>query len=270
MEKVCGMGPCEKYCRLNELMEPFGFCYVPEQDVMTSTIDAWQREFGYSAVFDKNADRFHMIFDCEPIYFNYAGRTWLIEFWKGQYGMNTGGEIGIYYADSILDDAKLNRTFFQSVPDKEMLPVSMELYKNGEKLFCVRKRHWWLTGFCVGKYSEPEDLTMKAAILFPNQEMQQRFLEGLRKAGYETCDIRICGRMVCFVFGNEHPGNRRSWRVRFQQWQNDLFCGLFQRVTRPFTCTADQILYLYFFLPAGFRWLLRRHRRKQQKRRKRQ
>lgn len=271
IEKVCKMGECDKYCLLKEIMEPFGFEYLPEQDIMTSSVDAWQREFGYGAIFDENAHRFHMVFDCEPIYFDYDGRTWLIEFWKGQYGMNAGGEIGIYCTDKLPDAAGRTRTHFRSAGDKEMLPLSMELYENGKKLFCVRKKHWWLTGFCVGQYSEPEALTMKAVLLFPNREMQQKFIEGLLEAGYGECDIRVCGRSVCFTFAKAHCLQRHrrcSWRVRWVQWQNRIFSRIFQSITRPFLCAADRILYLYFFLPVGFRCLLRRNRRKQQKRRK--
>ena len=42
------------------------------------------------------APRFQMVFDALPVYFDYQKKTWLIEFWKGQYGINTGAEIGIY------------------------------------------------------------------------------------------------------------------------------------------------------------------------------
>ena len=39
-----------------------------------------------------------MIIDCEPVRFYYGGKKWLIELWKGQYGMTTGCEIGVYTA----------------------------------------------------------------------------------------------------------------------------------------------------------------------------
>ena len=39
-----------------------------------------------------------MIIDCEPICFMYGGKNWMIELWKGQYGLETGGEIGVYNA----------------------------------------------------------------------------------------------------------------------------------------------------------------------------
>ena len=33
-----------------------------------------------------------MVFETLPVYFDYAGKTWLIQIWKGQYGICTGCE----------------------------------------------------------------------------------------------------------------------------------------------------------------------------------
>lgn len=82
---------------LNRDLKPFGFAYDPSQDLFYSLMDCWQRNFGYCRLYDEATATFSMIIDCEPIYFRYGGKKWLIEFWKGQYGMTTGGEIGIYY-----------------------------------------------------------------------------------------------------------------------------------------------------------------------------
>mgnify|MGYP001147717408 FL=1 len=122
--KILKMTFCEKLCILNELLEPFGFFYLPDQDIITSAQNAWQRNFGYHALFDKSASRLSMVFDCEPIYFNYQDRTWMIEFWKGQYGINTGGEIGVYCADSILKPFEYAHTHFHSVSNEQMLNLS--------------------------------------------------------------------------------------------------------------------------------------------------
>ena len=47
--KIRRMCDAEKIQLLNELAEPFGFCYVPCEDVFTSREDAWQRKQGYEA-----------------------------------------------------------------------------------------------------------------------------------------------------------------------------------------------------------------------------
>lgn len=269
-KKVCSLGECEKHCLLEQVMNPFGFSYLPEQGVMTSTLEAWQREFGYQGLFDETAVYFGMVFDSEPVYFDYDNRTWMIEFWKGQYGISTGGEIGVYRADSVVAPEDRRRAVFESVPDSELPLLSARLYRGEQNLFCIRKKHWWLTGFLAGEYCEPEALTMKAAIMFPNRRMLQSFTESLFELGYRECDLCLCGRTVGFVFDKPHspqPHKRQSRKVRRAQLKNRSFCKLYQRVTGKFTETEDKILFLYFFLPGMVRRMLLFQKNKCQKRR---
>jgi len=74
-----------------------GFAYPPEKDIFYSTKNAWQKNFGYTRLYDILAPIFRIIIDTEPIKFNYNNKNWLITFWKGQYGIVTGAKIGIYY-----------------------------------------------------------------------------------------------------------------------------------------------------------------------------
>ena len=73
-----------------------GYAYDPNQDIFYSKMDAWQRDFGYCRLYDETASPMGMVIDCEPIYFVYSGKRWLIEMWKGQYDLTTGGEVGVY------------------------------------------------------------------------------------------------------------------------------------------------------------------------------
>lgn len=275
IRRICDMSSCEKYCKLNELIHPWGFAYLPSQDILTSGLDAWQREFGYHALFDRTAPHFNMVFDCEPIYFDYQGRTWLIEFWKGQYGINTGGEIGVYYADSVVSPERYADTYFHSADDRHLIPLSMELYEHGRLLFAVRQCHWWLTGFCMGKYSEPKNLKMKISVTCPDEEMLCSLLKGLLRAGYEMNELEVCGLTVNLVFSV--PRGRQlagmgwcrtfllRWTKRISQWKNRFFCRLYLRLTRPFTCTLNRLLYLYLMVPFAFRRMLCFKKNKKQK-----
>lgn len=257
--EIRAMCSCEKYCRLNEIIQPWGFSYLPSRDILTSALDAWQREFGYHALFDKTAPYFNKVFDCEPVYFDYQGRTWMIELWKGQYGINTGGEIGVYCADSILLPEQYEKAHFHSVEDEQMLFMSMELYEKGCSLFQVQQCHWWLTGFCMGKYSEPENLEMKVSVTCPDQEMVRSFTGGLLSAGYKRCELEVCGEKVTFGFSVPRGGYRAGagrFRACLSQWKNRLFCKLYCRITSPFCCTLDRLLYLYLLIPFAFRHML--------------
>lgn len=259
LQKLCCMNDCEKIRILNSLAQPFGFSYLQQEDIITSTVNAWQRQFGYCGLFDKSAPRFHMIFDCEPIYFYWQGQTWLIELWKGQYGINTGAEIGIYKTEGLIPAEELSQTLFHSISDNELLPLSMELFCGEEKLFSVHGIHWWLTGFCMGRYSRRSDLGMKCAITFPDCCMMQSFAESLLHAGYKKKQLQFCNLTVSFCF--TAPKTRQPRIGCFPVWwagcQNLLFCRLYRRITRPCSSTLDRILYLYYYLPAAFRHMLR-------------
>lgn len=255
--KIRRMDSCEKLCLLNELISPFGFSYNSRQDIITALQDPWQREFGYHAAFDRTAPHFNMVFDCEPVYFDYDGRTWLIELWKGQYGINIGAEVGVYYADSVLAPDQYRHTFFKSVPDERMLPIAMDLHQKKSHLFAIQRLHWWLTGFCMGKYCEPEELTLNVSLIFPDAEMLASFINSLLKLGYRESDIFVCGLTVTFSFEGPHNNINANFSARLcsriAQRKNRLFIRLYRWITRPFTCTSDRLLYLYYLLPFAFR-----------------
>ena len=152
---------------LNADLKDAGFAYEINGDYFYSLMDCWQREVGYCRLYDEAAPMFNMIMDCEPVEFSYGGKRWLIELWKGQYGITTGGEIGIYNTKrEDIDHEKFKGTFYENIQDDERLPLSYVLRKNGKVLLRRRAVHWWLTGFKLGEFSETDTLTMDASITF--------------------------------------------------------------------------------------------------------
>jgi len=81
--------------------ELFYFPYIPDSLIHPTHINAPQKLFGYHTFYDFAATFINMVFDYETVYFDYRGRTWLIELWKGQYSINSGCKLGVYYADQI-------------------------------------------------------------------------------------------------------------------------------------------------------------------------
>ncbi len=260
--KINAMAYCTKCSLLNELVYPFGYDFHCDCGFFSSTVDAPQRQAGYTRLYDYMAPRFQMVFDSLPVYFDYRGRTWLIEFWKGQYGINTGAEIGIYHADSIIPESDYKNAWFSCAEENEMLDCSFRLCKCENECICNSGRHWWLTAFLVGCFSRPSCLAMESCICFPNREMLSAFLNGLKRADCPEDCLSVRGLSVCFVFHRDTTKYNlltRFWR-RFSQWKNKLFCKLYLWVTRPFLCTEDRVLYLYYYLPRAFRKLLRLRR----------
>lgn len=93
IEKVRSLCSDDKLLLFDGLIEPFGYKYLPATDLFATRIHAPQREFGYAALYAKSAPHINLIFDSLPVYFNYDGRTWLLEFRKGQYGIHTGAKM---------------------------------------------------------------------------------------------------------------------------------------------------------------------------------
>ncbi|MCI8794640.1 MAG: DUF4474 domain-containing protein, partial [Bacilli bacterium] len=89
IKKVKCLTDEEKLISLDAALNPFGFAFDLNCDIVVSRNDAWQRNFGYMDLYDKKAPFFNMVFDAEPICFDYDGKEYRIEFWKGQYGIIT-------------------------------------------------------------------------------------------------------------------------------------------------------------------------------------
>lgn len=248
----------EKLKDINEALNIYGFLFDLRQDIVYSEMYPPQRKLGYCRLYDELAPSLNMKIDCEPIYFQYNGRRWLIEFWKGQYGMTTGGEVGIYVTDK--EDVDIpgvfSGTFYESISDNELLQMEYILKKDGKRIIERKEKHWWLTGFDVGIFSEVDQLSLEIQITFPYWDMQKAFIEGLYYAGYKTNDIVITDRTVQIVFTRpktKQPQKYNKVYLGFIQIINKFYCNLFNWITKDFTRTIDKIDLLRTYYPILFR-----------------
>ena len=265
IHKVRHMSEEEKLCEVNKALSPFGFTFYAKQDIVISKNDSWQRDIGYSDFFDLKAPYLNMVMDCEPIYFDYDHKCYRIEFWKGQYGITTGAEAGIY----IRDKECKNTHEFRCANDSEILPMQFELYK---KCFLFKRCGftWWLTGFDVGRFSRPKDLALKIGIRFPNQKMQVAFVEGLLNAGYNANKISVCGSLICFTIckPKNYKLNHCHKLVKcFVQIINYINCSLYMWFTRCFRSTLDKLTFIRYMAPHFYHFVIKLSipRRKQKK-----
>lgn len=245
----------DKLSDINRALEPFGFAYDLRRDIIYSLKNAWQRQFGYGKIYDEMAPVMNMMIHSEPIYFEYKNRRWMIEFWKGQYGVTTGAEAGIYVEKEREDEKDPEEVFYQCAAEEEELPISMTLYKNGKRLFQRSRKHWWLTGFSLGEFSWPGELMMEVSLTFPDFEMMEAFLEGCYYAGYQPEDFRIWYKRVCFrVYQpkTRQPSKYKRVLGRWIQWQNRHNCKIYKRVTKDFVRTIDKLDYLMQAYPRIF------------------
>lgn len=183
-----------------------GFRYDSKSDMFYATKNAWQKNFGYSHIYDVLAPLFRMIIDTEPIRFHYNNKNYLITFWKGQYGIVTGAEIGIYATCDLCPNKK---TLYLPVCDEEMLEMRVVVYKNGKEIMRAKAKHWWLAIFKLGMFSNPKELSMDIRLKFPNKDMLQAFIKGFKKLKYKDKDFKI--HDCTFIFHYKKPKTHKVW-----------------------------------------------------------
>lgn len=243
--EIIGNQP-ERIAELNQEIKPFGFAYEPYQDIFYSQMNPWQRELGYCRLYDEASAALSMIIDSEPITFEYNGRKWLIEFWKGQYGMNTGGEVGIYYTTgpSLNIPGIFNGTFYYCLKDEDCINMSFVLRKNGNILFTRNGYHWWLTGFKLGEFSKPSELTMDIVLELYDKRMAYTYVNALLKAGYKEDEFSVSGNKVMVHYAKPHtpqPVTRTAFTDFIMQRNNESFCNAYNHLTADYTDTIDKL-----------------------------
>lgn len=243
--KIIGNDP-ERVMELNQEIKPFGFAYEPHQDIFYSLMNPWQRDLGYCRLYDEASAALSMIIDCEPIPFEYGGRHWLIEFWKGQYGMNTGGEVGIYYTTgpNLNIPGIFNGTFYYCPKDQDCINMSFALRKKGNLLFTRTGYHWWLTGFKLGEFSKPSDLSMDIILDLYDRKMANAFVAALVKAGYTQDEYKSLGSRVIVRYDKPHtkqPITRTAFTDFIMQHNNQAFCDSYNYLTSEYIDTLDKL-----------------------------
>ena len=156
----------------------------------TNDKDAWQKGFGYNQIYDKLAIVSAMYYDTVRTTFNYEGKEWLIQIWKGQYGYSfVGEEIGVY--------TKTGNTNTYACADKsDWLKMEMCFVWDENKDGNYQPRfarpytdYWWCTGFVVGYESKEamksrEQFRMVAHITFKSEEMARLFANAFEANGF--------------------------------------------------------------------------------------
>lgn len=186
-----------------------GFEYNPDQGIYMTRHHALQRKFGYNNLYDKMAAPLGMVIDVEPVRFEYDGKKYMIELWKGQYYWAIGAEIGFYVGTNLEVGEE---THYRCARTDEELDLTFTLDHDGNPEYSVTGRHWWLTGFKFGVFAYPEDLVLKdIKIRFKSEGMAGAFVDELYRLGYtdESDGVWMDGDTVGFVFSI--PRNEQPW-----------------------------------------------------------
>jgi len=158
----------------------FGFDYDKDDNFWYTPINAWQRSFGYSKVYDDLAFLAGCYYDTVRVCFEYDGKEWLIQYWKGIYGYTSGAEIGIYNRPV---DSK--GSFYKCITDEEMPDMSLIVKLDGEVfIFQPEQKHWWLTGFVLPSRHSAEQLKCEMTIDMKDKEFSRLLIKGLEENGF--------------------------------------------------------------------------------------
>ncbi len=160
-------------------------------------INSWQQNFGFNPLYDFGAGFTFMYYDTIRIKFNYQNTGYMLQLWKGQYGlMFVGSEIGFYKKD---DNTPISSTgnaaldHFDCATD-HLLPMEMVCYRAGTdgSLNPLFKRkyelHWWSTGFVPGvlkNFSDRSEIVVEARITFDNAEMAKIVGDTFKANGFK-------------------------------------------------------------------------------------
>ncbi len=157
-----------------QILNACGFEYDSEQCIYYSRIDPLQRYFGYNYIYDMMAPQVGMYYSTERILFEYDNKDWMIQLWKGQYGITAGAEIGLYNkTDKIMH--------YDCASDDELITMAFDFYNQGEYVFSRGpEEHWWLTGFKVFHVGVGFLIDLDITLTFPTVEMANAFEKGLK------------------------------------------------------------------------------------------
>ena len=160
-----------------KILQVAGFEYDEEQGIYYSQMNPLQRKFGFNRVYDMAAPLAGMIYSTKRIEFEYEGREWMIQIWKGQYGITSGAEIGLYNRDP-------ERNFqYDCVDDEDLITMQFDFYNQNEKVFSRGpEKHWWLTGFKVFHAGVPILIDLDMTLTFTDKQMANAFVKSLKKS----------------------------------------------------------------------------------------
>ena len=183
-----------------------GYLYDPVNECFYTADDPWQRNFGYSEVYDAAAGVTLMIIETLRIKFPYKDKDWMIQAWKGQYGLILiGAEVGVYNKPK---DRKLEH--YDCADDGDKLRMEMEMERledvNGKQqwkriLYRPYGEYWWITGFVFGnELGNMDKLRVNVRITMKDYEMLSGVTKSLESQGYY---YEVSGLDVYFTFRGE-------------------------------------------------------------------
>lgn len=187
--------------------------YYPEGNYYyTDDKECWQKNFGFNEVYDKFAPITMMYYDTVRTIFEYGGKEWLVQMWKGQYGYCfVGGEVGIYTRRPGSGGTHFSCADKEDWLNMEMAFVWDEFNDGNYSPIFTRpyEKYWWCTGFVVGFPNKNiiktrEEFRLVTHITFKDTEMADAFCNAFSANGFKRVSKLDNNEIDTFVqVGNE-------------------------------------------------------------------
>ncbi|MBQ8015948.1 MAG: DUF4474 domain-containing protein [Clostridia bacterium] len=182
--------------------------------------ECFQKQFGYNPLYDFGANLIDFSIETTKLDFDYDGKEYRIQLWKGQYISGeigtVGGEIGVYNRPEIRTGEH-----YDCAEQDDWLKMEMTVYwdefDNGEYLPQFSRNYndfWWCTGFVDGQLKNRRDsntMRLLGRITFETEEQAELFDEAMDKKGftkveefspYEIDTYKRHGKDVIFLWQN--------------------------------------------------------------------
>ena len=165
----------------------------------TNDKEAWQYNFGFGKIYDIVSPYILLEYDYVRVFFTYEDKDWMLQMWKGQYGLIFyGGEIGIYNRPHS-DDGVHEWTMYSCPAEEDWLDMEITLWHEQTDGTWLREftrkydKYWWCTGFKNGhlRSVEPADeLRLTGRITFKDEKMTEIVANGLVECGFGKSDSK--------------------------------------------------------------------------------
>jgi len=173
-----------------------GFIWDPYQFTMINQKPVFQFALGFNDFYGVFPWAVNVWADEIITEFNYGGKDWRIQFWKGGYGvfLATGGEIGIYVKDENMPLKHYNASLNQN----DWLNLRYTIYNRGKELFTRPSPYltgdvgpyWWAPGYkflsiCTDFILSPrKNVVMDATVEFKDDKMAKLFIKEMEAKGF--------------------------------------------------------------------------------------
>ena len=160
--------------------------YYFADDYLYHTKYAYQWLFGFNKAYDTLSPAVGCSYDTLRFEFNYGGRDWMLQVWKGTYGfrLTTGGEIGLYSKPQWSPIKQ-----YMGVGPNDWIGMEFSIYNRQEKLFTrPMEDTWWVTGFkqYILQDQATQYLTMEGKLRFQNEGMAAACAKAMADKGFAS------------------------------------------------------------------------------------